>query len=474
MARKNKERDTSPILSASEIWMNECLIQDGSLLVRAGALWTAALIDEVYHAFAEHPDFSGDDFMTKLKRQMKSASAAAQQLTAEMLWSLLLFPSNMKARTKRQQIIDLWSSSGQQLPLNHPLLSEAVLVGIGSGGPGFNNYRPDELEFLICLVRDLKQKGVEERQNILNDYDAFFLWIDSVPRRGSRQFRHMLRFFAFPDRVERISSNNDRRKILNGFSVGPPREIASWNDRQLDEKLMELRTKLQTAQPSAVLDFYESPLKEKWSGDRKIKTIKGEVTVTVPSDDDEVDDKDEMASGAKAPYARQSIQIQAKLARIGAVMGFKVWIPRADRGRVSELLQPREHAAILEDLPLNYDNTTLDTIEQIDVLWLKGRSIARAFEVEHTTAVYSGLLRMADLLALQPNMDIRLHIVAPDERREKVFREMTRPVFSLLDRGPLSRSCTFISYDSVETVNSLGHLAHTNDSIIAEYEERTE
>jgi len=131
-------------------------------------------------------------------------------------------------------------------------------------------------------------------------------------------------------------------------------------------------------------------------------------------------------------------------------------------------------AAFLEDLPLNYDSATLDTIEQIDVIWLKGRSIARAFEVEHTTAVYSGLLRMADLLALQPNMDIRLHIVAPDERREKVFREMKRPVFSLLDRGPLSRSCTFISYESVDAMNSLEHLAYTNDGIIAEYEEKAE
>ena len=110
----------------------------------------------------------------------------------------------------------------------------------------------------------------------------------------------------------------------------------------------------------------------------------------------------------------------------------------------------RERAALLEDLPLNYDPSTLATIEQIDVLWLKGRSIARAFEVEQTTAVYSGLLRMADLLALQPNMEIRLHIVAPDERREKVFREMLRPVFSLLERGPLSHSCTFISYESVD------------------------
>jgi len=72
--------------------------------------------------------------------------------------------------------------------------------------------------------------------------------------------------------------------------------------------------------------------------------------------------------------------------------------------------------ALLDRLPLNYDETTLSTIEQIDVIWLKGRSIVRAFEVEHTTSVYSGLLRMADLLALQPNMNINLHIVAPDNR----------------------------------------------------------
>ena len=65
-------------------------------------------------------------------------------------------------------------------------------------------------------------------------------------------------------------------------------------------------------------------------------------------------------------------------------------------------------------------------------------SIVRAFEVEHTTSVYSGILRMADLLALQPNMDIKLHIVAPVEKREKVFQEIRRPVFSLLivDRCP--------------------------------------
>lgn len=473
MARKFRERDSSPVLAAAEQWIEKCLIEDGAVF-STNPLWTSSLVAEVASAFVDHPDFGGDDFMTKLKRQMRSASHSAQWLMAEMLWSLLLFPSNMKARTKRRQVCDIWALSGQTQAENHPLLRDQVLVGIGSGGPGFNNYRPEELEYLISLVRDLKQKHESERRLILTDYDTFFNWIESVPRVGSRQFRHMLRYFAFPDRVERISSNGDRRRILKAFGPGTAREVHQWTDRQLDEKLMELRMSLQAEQPSTVLDFYEPPLKERWSGDQTIKTIEGEIQVTVPRDEDEGEDKGPNVAEPKAGEARQSIQIQAKLARIGAVMGFKVWIPRSDKGRVSELLHATEQAALLQDLPLSFDRTTMYTIEQIDVLWLRGRAIYRAFEVEQTTAVYSGLLRMADLLALQPNMDIRLHIVAPEERRDKVFSEMKRPVFSVLERGPLSNRSTFLSYDDVETINNLAHLSHTSDSIIAEYEEHAE
>ena len=123
---------------------------------------------------------------------------------------------------------------------------------------------------------------------------------------------------------------------------------------------------------------------------------------------------------------------------------------------------------------MNYDDVTLGTVEQIDVLWLKRRSIVRAFEVERTTAIYSGILRMADLLALQPTMDIKLHIVAPEQRREKVFQEIQRPVFSLLERAPLSECCTFISYDKLEDLGHERHLSHLSDTVIDEYAEEAE
>lgn len=151
-------------------------------------------------------------------------------------------------------------------------------------------------------------------------------------------------------------------------------------------------------------------------------------------------------------------------------MGMKIWIPRSDRQRVLLYLKGK-FDSFVDSLPLNYDSTTLTTIENIDVLWLKGRSIIRAFEVEHTTSIYSGILRMADLMALQPNLDIRAHIVAPEERKEKVFQEITRPVFSLLEGRPLSERCTFISYDSVLELAKEKRLQYMNDMVLEEYQE---
>jgi hypothetical protein len=474
MARELNNRDIAPILAAAERWIATCLVKNGSLFSNE-PLWNPATIAEASEAFVNHPDVGQDNFITKLKGQMSNVSAGAKRLAAEMLWILLLFPSNLKPRTKRQQIREIWELSGQNLAEDHPLLSDAVLLGIGSGGPGFNTYRPDEMAFLMTLAGDIKKIEAPQRQSILTNYDRFIEWISKTPQQGNRQFRHMLRYFAFPDHVERISSNNDRRKILEAFSVASARETKNWSDRQLDDALAALRATQQQRYPSEVLDFYRPPLNETWSQERKIKTPSGEITVTVPQDSDEEHDDEVVAmpSDGSAP-GRESIQIQAKIAEIGAIMGFKIWLPRNDRARVGECLPDRITAAFLHDLPLNYNTATLETIEQIDVIWLREMSIIRAFEVEHTTAVYSGLLRMADLLALQPNMDIRLHIVAPDERREKVFREMKRPVFSLLSRGPLRKSCSFLSYDNVRAISAMEYLAHTNESIIAEYEERAE
>ncbi len=65
------------------------------------------------------------------------------------------------------------------------------------------------------------------------------------------------------------------------------------------------------------------------------------------------------------------------------------------------------------------------------------------FEIESTTSIYSGILRMSDLLAQQPNISVPLFLVAPDERRDEVIRQVNRPTFERMN-PPLVDVCRYI------------------------------
>ena len=66
---------------------------------------------------------------------------------------------------------------------------------------------------------------------------------------------------------------------------------------------------------------------------------------------------------------------------------------------------------------------------------------------------------MSDLLALQPNLDLDLYLVAPNERRAKVKQEIARPTFAYREK-PLPKICGFIGFGTlmtkVEGIRTLG------------------
>ena len=55
-----------------------------------------------------------------------------------------------------------------------------------------------------------------------------------------------------------------------------------------------------------------------------------------------------------------------------------------------------------------------------------------------------------------------------------MFSEIRRPVFSLLERGPLAESCTYLSYDSIREISAQKHLSHLSDTVLDEYAEEVE
>jgi hypothetical protein len=128
--------------------------------------------------------------------------------------------------------------------------------------------------------------------------------------------------------------------------------------------------------------------------------------------------------------------------------GLDVWVAKNDRGKSYGDYAFTSINKLRASLPLQFDDVTTRTIALIDVLWLKGNSIQAAFEIESTTSIFSGLLRMSDLITMQPNINIPLYIVAPSERRNKVKEEINRPTFARLS-PPMSEMCQFISFEEL-------------------------
>ena len=128
---------------------------------------------------------------------------------------------------------------------------------------------------------------------------------------------------------------------------------------------------------------------------------------------------------------RTHTEIQGWLRDLGMALGFDVWIAANDRKRPCDSGTLGDRC--LDDLPPALTQSPgADAIRLIDVIWIdaKTHQAAAAFEVEHTTSIYSGIVRLLDLAWGVPQEAARgLFLVAPDDREEDVRAQLRRPAF---------------------------------------------
>ena len=140
-------------------------------------------------------------------------------------------------------------------------------------------------------------------------------------------------------------------------------------------------------------------------------------------------------------------QIQYLLIKIGRALKYDVHVARNDRhcscnGESFALLT-------VPELPSHgWPPDVVETIRLIDVLWLRPGTgeMVSAFEVEKSTSIYSGILRMEDLARSIPSGSAAFYLVAPRQREKEVLSQMQRPSF----RKHLSDiSLSYIGFDDL-------------------------
>jgi type II restriction enzyme len=140
-------------------------------------------------------------------------------------------------------------------------------------------------------------------------------------------------------------------------------------------------------------------------------------------------------------------EIQYLLIKIGKALNYDVYVARNDRHRSYD----GQSFALLTipSLPqMDWTPDVMDTTSLIDVIWLKPdtNEIVSAFEIEKSTSIYSGILRMEDLARSIPECTCNFYLVAPNQREKEVVAQLTRPAF----RNDLSDiSLAFIAFNNI-------------------------
>jgi type II restriction enzyme len=121
-------------------------------------------------------------------------------------------------------------------------------------------------------------------------------------------------------------------------------------------------------------------------------------------------------------------EMQYHLLKIGNALGYDVIAASNDRSR--------QHSGnsfsfmSLQQFPeINLDKETLNTVKLIDVLWFQKstNNVIAAFEVEKSTSIYSGILRLTDLSYTIADGDEVFYLIVPDKREKDVCMQLCRP-----------------------------------------------
>ena len=123
-------------------------------------------------------------------------------------------------------------------------------------------------------------------------------------------------------------------------------------------------------------------------------------------------------------------EMQYHLLKIGKALDYDVIAASNDQSK-SYNGQKFSFMGLNEFPSINIPKETLNTVKLIDIIWFEKNSnkIACAFEVEKSTSIYSGILRLKDLHFSLPENQSKLFIIIPDKREKEVKFELTRPSF---------------------------------------------
>lgn len=321
----------------------------------------------------------------------------------------------------------------------------------------------DEYQFLTCLKHGLwgsktaRFKSWQEGDRLAIIVDKSLAALAEIAGKPFESKDKVWDNGLFPHRIRlkfaHVLQPKDRPPILGEVrdamtqQWGPRYGWAILNQQVLESPHADVIAKAISCKPNSILEYQQNLAdrleearikreltKGKARKDRRLKKIPAPERLELENDKPE--SKRDTSAHTKA---------QGELVSLGRITGCSVWIASNDQSKKYGGKNLAEDC--LKKLPgMGLSDEATRRISLIDVIWINQNAPVCAFEIETSTSIYSGLLRMSDLLSVVPALNIQIYIVAPRERQTKVLAELGRPTFRKIG---LSEYCRYISIEDL-------------------------
>ncbi len=121
-------------------------------------------------------------------------------------------------------------------------------------------------------------------------------------------------------------------------------------------------------------------------------------------------------------------EMQYHLLKIGNALNYDVIAASNDRSKIYNG-NKFSFISIKEFPKIDVPKEIFSTIKLIDIVWFEKDTnhVVCAFEVEKSTSIYSGILRLTDLSFSLPSSNSKLYIIIPNNREQEVKLQLNRP-----------------------------------------------
>lgn len=335
-------------------------------------------------------------------------------------------------------------------------------------------------DFYKELIDDILNKinnGIVNLEDFANFYKKFGfgpkLYLNSVLDSGVDKLSKLLKFLSDPliapnEKIKEITENQESDLFIRGIGINFvtlfltnyfPEKYGQWN-RQIDGalKILEAYPKKSTGEQKsgfylkinqAFLDIKDiTGLDSLVQVDNLLYCIsvgylseKGVIDKKVEKEIIEI----EKAQDEKEENEDIHKKMQYYLVKIGLNKGYDIWIAQNDSNKSFDGFSFYENT--LKILPSFTQPKTLVIAKFVDVIWFKKHTAnpVRFFEIEHSTSIYSGLLRLNDIIIDFPIT--KATIIIPKERIKLFESQIERRTF---DFSKLYEVCDYLSYSDLE------------------------